>query len=73
MSFLDKNHRNECSVISDLAIHKLFTIYLCEAVSSKSVIIKLKKRSFKNVLLPALSCINLHTYDLCKNLVYPSH
>jgi len=79
MSFLDKN-KNECSVISDLAIHKLLdfcTRYLCEAVFSK-LIIKSKNRSIlknvKNVIRPALSCINLRMIDLCKNYqVHPSH
>jgi len=73
--------RNECSVIYDLAIHKLLefcTRYLCEAVSSKLIIIKSKNRSFlknvKNVLCPALSCINLRMIDLCKNYqLHPSH
>ena len=72
MSFLDRT-RNECSVISDLVIHKLLDIctrYLCEAVFSK-LIIKSKNRSFlenvKNSLRPALSCINLGMIGLCKN------
>ena len=80
MSILDKN-KNECSVISDIAIHKLLnfsTRYLCEAVFSKLIIITSKNRSFfknvKNVLRPVLSCINLRMIDLCKNYqVHPSH
>ena len=80
MSFLDKN-KNECSVISDLVIHKLLdfcTRYLCEVVFSNFIIMKSKNRSFlknvKNVICPALACINLRMIDLCKNYqVHPSH
>jgi len=72
--------KNECSVISDLAIHKLLdfcTRYLCEAVFS-NLIIKSKNRSFlknvENVLRPVLSFINLQMDNLCKNYqVHPSH
>jgi len=81
--------RNEYPVISDLAIHKLWTTYLCEALwttylceeaFSKLIIIKSKNRSFlknvKNVLCPPLSFINLQLRidDLCKNhQVHPPH
>ena len=72
--------RNECSIISDLVVHKLLdfcTRYLCEAGFSK-LIIKSKNKSFsenvKNALRPAFSCINLRMIDLCKNYqVHPSH
>jgi len=72
--------RNECPVISDLAIRKLSAFcakYLCEAAFSKLIIIKSKNRCFlkyvENVLLPALSCIDLRRDDLCKHQVHPSH
>jgi len=73
--------RNECPVISDLAIHKLLAfcaIYLCDAAFSKLIIIKSKTQYFlknvENVLCPALSYINLQMDDLCKNhQVHPFH
>ena len=74
--------KNECSVISDLAIHKLIdfcTTYLCDAGFSKLIIVKSKNlwllENIENVVLPALTnCINQQMVGMRKNhQVLPSH
>ena len=77
-SFL-KRTINECSIISDLTIHKLLTFawhifvkrhYQNWQSSIKKTILFEK---YSECSSPSLFCINLRMDDLCKNQVHPSH
>jgi len=70
--------RNECSISSDLAIHKLFdfcTTFLWEVVFSK-LIIKSENRFFlknaKNVLRAALF-VSIYEWMICVKIVKCIH
>jgi len=64
--------RNECHVISDLAILKLLafrTTYLCEEALSKLIIVKSENRYFLKYVENILRChVSIYEWMVCEKL-----